>query len=150
MKNILLLIAIATGATFLTGATQTVQGQSMVVIVNNENPKESLKQIEVKLYYLRKVKQVWPGTQESIQPVVLSNNSSVKETFLANVLKMPEAEVTAYFKQRQFANAEQMPPSFSTEADVIKYVSENKGAIGYVSQSAYNSSSSLVKSVLEQ
>lgn len=143
-------MTIALGISLIVGGAHTAKAQSMAVIVNNDNPIGSMKQIEVKLYYLRKIKQIWPGTDSSIQPVQMSTNSDAKSTFLSAILKMSEEEVAAYFKQRQFANAEQMPPSFSNDAQVIKYVSENKGAIGYVSQSALSSAGGAVKSVLAQ
>ena len=124
--------------------------QQVVVIVNNENPVNDLKQIEAKLYYLKKIKQTWPSINEVIRPVERSGTSESKSVFLKSILKMTESEVEAYFKQRQFANAEPTPPSFASDSEIIRYVSENKGAIGYVSQAAYSSSGGIVKAVLTQ
>ncbi|MFY0686584.1 MAG: hypothetical protein JXQ90_05440 [Cyclobacteriaceae bacterium] len=124
--------------------------QETVIIVNNDNPVETMKSIEVKLYYMRKVKQVWPDLGEQIVPVGSSVDSPARKLFLSKIMKLSSKQLDAYFKQRQFANGEALPPALGSDEEIIKYVSENKGAIGYVSQAAFSASGGVVKSVLSQ
>ena len=143
-----LLICVAT--LLALGASDQAMAQNMVVIVNKDNPVSSMKQIEVKLYYMRKIKQEWPALGIAVLPAGLSTSNPAKSTFLAEIMKMSASELDAYFKQRQFANAEPLPATFSSETELIEYVSKNKGAIAYVSKGAFDSFGNGVKSVLTQ
>lgn len=131
-----------------TSVFNEAKGQELVVIVNNDNPVVEMRQIEAKLYYLRKIKKVWPEMDANIRPASLSPGVSIHEAFLKKVLKMSGPEVNAYFKQRQFANAEQVPPSFQSEQQMLDYVKETPGAIGYVSKEFYERIKGQVKGVL--
>lgn len=146
-RNILIVILVAV-IFCLSARENKAFSQEMVVIVHSENPVSSLRQIEAKLYFLRKIKQAWPGSGANIQPVTLKEDTGISSAFLSKVLKMSEQEVDAYFKQRQFANAETMPSSFQSENQVIEYVRENTGAIGYVSKEFFEASGEGVKVVL--
>jgi ABC-type phosphate transport system substrate-binding protein len=132
------------------GAFNSLVAQEVVVIVNKDNPVSTMSQIEVKLYYMRKIKQQWPALGVAILPVGLKSDSPAKSSFHSVIMKMSESELEAYFKQRQFSNAEAMPATFNSENDIIDYVSRNKGAIAYVSKASYEASSGKVKSVLAQ
>lgn len=128
-------------------STSKASAQDFVIIVNQANTISTMKSVEVKLYYMRKIKQQWPDLGVAILPVGLSTDNSAKQAFLSNVMKMSASELEAYFKQRQFANAEALPASFATEEELIDYVARNKGAIGYVSKVAYDAKSSKVKAI---
>lgn len=143
-------VGILLGAVLLLGINQQVNAQSndIVIIVNSDNPVEEMTAGKAKLYYLRKVKKRWPEIEKNIKPVDQAGNSELKSFFLSKVLGMPEAEVNNYFTQRQFANAEKPPIKFSSEDEVIKYVSENMGAIGYVSKQSFSRANGKVKAVL--
>lgn len=143
--KIFILLLIVTGF-----AMPKSQAQEVVVIVNSENPVASMSQIEVKLYYMRKIKQQWPAMGIAILPAGLSANSSAKSGFLSQIMKMTDSELAAYFKQRQFANAEAIPEKFSSETELIAYVANNKGAIAYVSQSAFENADGGIKAVLSK
>ena len=146
MKNLIMAV-IVLGTIMLTGINQEAQAQ-IVVIVNNDNSTENMSAGKVKLYYLRKIKKRWPSNNASIKPVNLKGGSA-KTSFLG-LLKMADSEMAQYFKQRQFANAEAPPVNVASESEMIKYVSENAGAIGYVSKATYDANSSKVKAVLTQ
>lgn len=147
MKNLKIKLILACFILVLGSISLKAQAQEMVVIVNNANPAESMKQIEVKLHYMRKIKKRWSNS-EAILPVQLVGKLDANQIFLAKVMKMSQTEVAGYFKQRQFSNGESLPEKFDNESELIDYVSENIGAIGYVSKSAYDSSSSRVKAIL--
>lgn len=146
MNRIIQIIGFALVLWISTGVTK-VSAQDFVVIVNNSNGISSMKSVEVKLYYMRKIKQQWPEMGVAILPVGISSNQKSKEAFLTTVMKMSDSELDAYFKQRQFANAEALPATFATEEEVIDYVAKNKGAIGYVSKAVYDAKSTKVKAL---
>lgn len=146
MKRIYFLLILTISFITIAGSPN-VQAQEFVVVINTENNTSDLKQVVAKLYYLRKIKKVWPGSGAVITPVGLKGVSTAKSSFLKNVLKMSETELTAYFRQRHFANAESIPPSFDTEEELVDYVSKNKGAIGYLSAESYARFSSKVKAL---
>lgn len=122
--------------------------QTVAIIVNTQNPVEQMSQIEVKLYYMRKIKQTWPGLGSVIIPVGYRPDSPFKQAFLSQIMKMSNSALDSYFKQREFANAETIPDQLMSEAEVIDYVSKNTGAIGYVSIAALDGAKNKVKSVL--
>jgi len=148
MKKILSLLIIIASINLYDGFISKVNAQSgLIIIVNNDNPTGEMSVGQVKLYYTRKIKKRWPKTNASIKPVALKKSSS-KTAFLSSVLKMSASEVDNYFKQRQFANAEAPPVQFSSDAEVINFIVNNPGAIGYVSKAGYNAASGKVKAVL--
>lgn len=126
------------------------QTNSIVIIVNNENPIGDMSKGQVKLYYLRKIKKRWPATNLGIKPVEIKGSNLAKSKFLSDILGMSATDVEQYFRQRQFANAEAPPATMGNEREVINFVKENPGAIAYVSLAAYDAAKSEVKAVLTQ
>jgi ABC-type phosphate transport system substrate-binding protein len=151
MKRYLILFFI-TMATVLgvpvIGSNTALAQEKIVVIVNKENPVATLNAGQAKLYYLRKVKRIWPTINEPIKPVTRKGNAPVKNTFCNKVVAMSPTEMENYFTQRQFANSESLPMELNSDAEVINYVAENKGGIGYVTEAAYNAAKDKVKAVL--
>jgi hypothetical protein len=56
--------------------------------------------------------------------------------FYKKVLAMAGNEVENYFAQKQYENSEKPQDKFASDAQIIDFVSEEQGAIGYVSSSA--------------
>lgn len=122
---------------------------SIVVIVNNENPIASLTASEAKLFYLRKLKSRWPGINKNIRPVDRKTKCSERSTFYETILKMDDKAVESYFAERQFQNAERVPEKMNSDSEVIDYVSSEIGAIGYIKASSLTADAkSKVKVVL--
>ncbi len=118
-----------------TVSSSTLQNNGGVIIVHASNPSAAITLGQARLLYTRKVKRLWPNDQP-IKPAGYKGKLPLQRGFYAKVLNMEEAEVQQYFKQRHFANSESMPNEVSNEAEMINYVSENPGAIGYVSAKA--------------
>lgn len=104
----------------------------IAVIVNKENTLSALSAGEAKLYYLRKLKSRWPGINKGIRPADRKTKCAEREAFYGTILKMNEAEVSAYFAERQFQNAERLPDKFNSDAEIIDFVEQEVGGIGYV------------------
>lgn len=119
-----------------------------VIIVNGANPVTSLTVTQVKLTYLRKINRRWEGLNKNILPVDRKVDCDVKRFFLKTVLQMTNDELNRYFTEREYQNAEPPPAKLVSDDEVLNYVSNNVGAIGYVKKSAVSSKYN-VKTVLE-
>jgi ABC-type phosphate transport system substrate-binding protein len=128
---------------------QPTDPSGLAIIVNLENPVESLDKIETKIYYLRIVNQNWPESRVPIRPANYSPYLPIKEFFLKRVLRLNNQQMDSYFKQKESSQMMPLPANFSTEEQVVNYVAGNKGAIGYISQSSVSKYSKRVKVVFE-
>jgi len=114
---------------------QTAPADTIAVIVNKGNPISLLTASEVKLYYLRRIKKRWPVINKNIRPADQKKHSDERDAFYA-LLGLTEFEVEQYFVTKQLQNAERPPDKFSTEADLINFVEDEIGAIGYIKASS--------------
>ena len=115
-----------------------------VVIVHPSNATNEMTISQAKLFYTRKIKRYWPNNMP-IRPVALKGKTGLQTSFYHKVLRMSQEEVEGYFKQRQFANAESAPVEVSSESEMVEYVSNNGGAIGFVSASVAEANKGKVK-----
>jgi ABC-type phosphate transport system substrate-binding protein len=106
--------------------------EAFAVIVNQENPIKTLTTSEVKLYFLRKLKKRWTEINKNIRPVDRKAACPERDAFYSMVLDMTATDVEKYFTNKQLQNAERPPDKFSSDAEVINFVSTEAGAIGYV------------------
>jgi ABC-type phosphate transport system substrate-binding protein len=75
------------------------------------------------------------GDGSPAQPVDQSVKSPVRTTFSNRLLGQPVMEVQIYW-QRRMAQGTMPPPVRTTDEEVVAFVSQTPGAIGYVSSSA--------------
>jgi hypothetical protein len=131
MKKLFILFCIISSALILSSFNSPSVGD-MAVIINKENTLTTLSAGEAKLYYLRKLKSRWPGINKGIRPADRKAKCAEREAFYSTILKMTDAEVNAYFAERQFQNAERLPDKFNSDAEIIDFVEQEAGSIGYV------------------
>jgi hypothetical protein len=77
----------------------------------------------------------WP-TGDVVRPVDLTPRSPVRRKFSEEVLKRSVEAVKNYWQQRIFAGRDLPPPELDTDDDVVRYVTQHEGALGYVSGAA--------------
>ena len=104
------------------------------VVVHAGNAASSVPSDFVMNAFLKKTSR-WPEG-EPIQPVDLRFGSPVREAFSQSILRRSAAAVRNYWQQRIFTGRGVPPPEVSSDADVIRYVQEHPGGIGYVSTQA--------------
>ncbi len=104
------------------------------VIVNNANSTTTITKSQVSNYLLKKRTKWASGT--SIAPVDLSSKSSVRKSFSKAVHRKTTAQVRAFWQQSVFSGKATPPREMKSDAEVVKFVKTNKGAIGYVSAGA--------------
>jgi hypothetical protein len=106
------------------------------MIVNSNNTIGEISKDECKLYYLKKVKKRWPGINKNIKPTKLKITNASQKFFYYNILLMTEQDVEYYFSQKQYSCAEPPPMAFDNESDIVQYISNEIGAIGFVKESS--------------
>lgn len=104
------------------------------VIVNAQNPISSAKPSFVADSFLKKVSE-W-GDGQAIKPVDQKSTSETRRLFSTTVLGRSVAAVRTYWQQRVFSGRGVPPPELDGDIEVVRYVSANRGAIGYVSDAA--------------
>jgi hypothetical protein len=104
------------------------------VIVNAENKVSGVSREFLANAFLRNVRDWDSG--EGIAPVDLQPSSPVREEFSRRVLLRSIAAIRSYWQQRIFSGRGVPPPELESDAAVVRYVINNRGAVGYVSKSA--------------
>src|ERR1043165_1157589 len=137
MKKIQTIIILFSSISFLLTSSSFKPSEkkpaaAIVVIVNKGNPISSLSVGETKLYYLRKIKTRWPDINKNIRPADRKSSCPEQLTFYYKVLGMSADEVETYFLTRQYQSAQKPQDKFNTDREVIEFVSQEIGAIGYV------------------
>ena len=108
--------------------------EEAIVIIANKNVSDSSLSIkEVKRIFLAK-KRLWRDGSK-IEFVTLKG-CAAHDVFLKSYLEKTPSQYDSYFKNLVFTGKGKALRTFSTEAEVVKYVSDTDGAIGYVSASA--------------
>jgi ABC-type phosphate transport system substrate-binding protein len=105
-----------------------------VVVVNPSNPVTALSRTEASRLFLRSATQ-WPNG-EHVKPVDLSRGSAVRAAFTKEVLGRSPGAIEQYWTQAVFSGRAVPPPEKRSDAEVLAYVRETPGAIGYVSSGA--------------
>ena len=136
IKNIIAaFFAIVIIATFGSFSPAPAPGVGLAVIVNKDNPVTTLTAGEVKLYWMRKIKSRWPVINKNIRPVDHKTKCPEQETFYWKVLSMTSDEVETYFVTKQYQNAQKPQDKFVSDKDIVDFVADEIGAIGYVNLS---------------
>ena len=104
--------------------------ENAVVVVNNDVPDSSLNAESLQRIYLGK-KTRWSGGKK-IVPVMLKSGS-VHEAFVEELLKKAVSKFNTYWKQAVFTGKGIPPKTFENEKDLLEYIAETPGAIGYIS-----------------
>lgn len=109
-----------------------IAGEVIAVIVNRDNGTSTLSPEEVRMIYNNNML-IWPGGA----PVVLYDldvQNPIREMFSRRILGMPPYKVAENWAHLKITNQAKNPPvTVKSQALIIRRVSREKGAIGYVS-----------------
>jgi ABC-type phosphate transport system substrate-binding protein len=132
------LLALALGGARLEGgqlAPETSPGPpAFRVVVHPRNPLAAVDRRFLSQAFLRKTT-TW-GHGETIRPVDLPPESPIRRRFTEEVHSRSVAAVKSYWQQVIFSGRGLPPPELATDEAVIRFVSRNPGAVGYVSGTA--------------
>ncbi len=101
-----------------------------VLIVNTSVPEVSLKKNDIKQIYLGKKKK-WSNGQW-VHPVVL-RKGNVRNEFLNKYVEKTASNYYSFWRKKIVSGTGIPPKSFQFDSGVIEFVSQKKGAIGYIS-----------------
>ena len=106
-----------------------------VVMVHADNPVTELQKKEVAKLFLKKVKE-WKDQKQTVEPVDLAADSPIRERFSQEVLDRTMSAIKAYWQKEIFSGRGVPPVEKASDNDVLTFISEHVGAIGYVSKAA--------------
>ena len=137
MKKIVVLPIICFTASFLLSFyfRPNVSIERIVIIVHKDNPIPALTASEVKLYYLRRIKKRWPEIDKNIRPADRKKKCDERDAFYA-IIGLNDTQIEQYFVNKQLQNAERPPDKLGSESEMIAFVGEEIGAIGYIKASS--------------
>ena len=139
MKKVIILVGMVILTSFAP-RNEKMAAVEVVVIVNGENPIEKLFPTEIRNYWMKRgTFKAWTSTKAVVMPVDRKGQSPEKSLFYKKIISLSEADVESYFSAKQYQNAENPPVKFSSDREIIDYVSENKGAIGFVNAASISS-----------
>ena len=104
------------------------------VIVNPSNPATQMTRLKLGEIFLKKEKR-WPDGQPAV-PVEPSGKSPVRQRFDQEIFGKPVIAISAYWQQMIFGGKGVPPPEKSNDAEVVTFVRDTPGAVGYVSAGA--------------
>lgn len=131
-RSALFIIAFAALLTF-----QAVQAfaETVAVIVNSSNQQKSVSIEEIRKFYANAVLE-WPdGTPVTLYDLAI--NDPARSVFSEKVLKKSPMSVAEDWAHLKITNQAKNPPiAMKSEALIVRRVSREKGAIGYVTLEA--------------
>jgi ABC-type phosphate transport system substrate-binding protein len=110
--------------------------RTYVVIVHANNPINSIDRRVLANIFLKKTTR-WTNN-EPIRPVDLPIDSQPRVNFSKDILLRSVTAVASYWQQAIFSGRDVPPPEFKNDTDILKYVAEHRGSIGYVSRVGNN------------
>lgn len=103
------------------------------VIANPSVKAESISIAELRSAFLLQRKTLKDGSP--VEPV-LQKRGATHETFLRQYLNRDSEEIRIYYQGLVFTGKGSMPKQFDSDVQVVAYVAQTRGAIGYVSMSS--------------
>ncbi len=128
-----LLTALAVGLVLLAPAASRA-ADDFVVVVHSSLAGANIRRADLAAIFLKKASR-WGGAGGNAIPVDQSGTSAVRSAFSQAVLGMPVATAVQYWQKQMFeANPLRPPVVKGSDAEVIAFVTETPGAVGYVSK----------------
>ena len=129
MTKIILGLALTTA---LLLPTEPVAAQTdYQVVVNDSRTVSSMTKKEIAALFRKNVTKWDDGLK--VQPVDQGPSRSVREAFTEAVHGKSVASIKAYWQKMIFSGRATPPPELNNNTEVLDFVRQNSGAIGYVS-----------------
>ena len=100
------------------------------VIVNPANATTQVSRLKVGEMFLKKAAR-WPDGAP-VMPVEPSAKTPIRQRFTLEIYGKQVIAISAYWQQMIFGGKAIPPPEKSSDVDVVAYVRDTPGAIGYV------------------
>ena len=102
--------------------------ERVLVVANVEDRDLRLSQREVRSLFMGR------GNNPALKVIFLSPENLTRVLFNTKVMGLAESRIQAYWAQMRFSGRKRPPREFENEAEALKYVLANEGAVGYFSQ----------------
>ncbi len=103
-----------------------------VQLIANPARAATLTKTEIRAIYLKR-RLLW-GDGQPIIPINREAGSDVRELFSERIFGQDSRRLAAYWNQRYFEAGEFPPATLASEEAVVRFVAENRNAIGYVTR----------------
>lgn len=117
----------------LSFGAELLYSQEFKIIVHADNSINKLERSKISDLFLKKTDSFPDGLKAL--PVDLSPDNPLREKFSQKIHNRGVKAVEAYWQQRIFSGQATPVPEKSTEEEIIDFVKNNPGAIGYISVS---------------
>jgi ABC-type phosphate transport system substrate-binding protein len=104
------------------------------VIVNPANPMTQMSRLKLGEIFLKKDKR-WPDGQPVV-PVEPSTKAATRQRFTQEIFGKTTMAVSAYWQQMIFSGKGIPPAEKATDLEVVAFVRDTPGSIGYVGSGA--------------
>lgn len=131
----LVLTGLVTVLWAVSGQADASSKGELVVIVNKANPLGSISRAELSNVYLGKRK-MW-ATGDTVKPCDLQEAGVEEEQtamghFSVRYIHKDMSSLKSYWIKMIFSGKGEPPPAFKKPEEVIRFVSENPGSVGYL------------------
>lgn len=121
----------------------SVATSQTVMVVNQDNSISSITKSQISGIFLGNSTK-WSNGMKAI-PVDQAKTTKAGKAFLANIVGMTESEYKNLWVEKMLSGEAEPPPLKSSDAEVISYVKENIGAVGYVSAASATNGVKILK-----
>lgn len=122
--------------------TPVLSMASEILIITNENvPISTLAKDDIKQIFLGK-KTTWDNGEKIV--FVVQDRTDTSDSFLKTYIRKSAYQYDIFWKKQVFTGKGKAPRSFSSDHELVQFVSQTPGAIGYVS---YGSDTGKAKTV---
>lgn len=101
----------------------------VVIVANQDVPASSLASNDIKQIFLGD-KTTWDNGEKIV--FVVQKKTDAGNVFLKAYVKKSASQYDNYWKKRVFTGKGKAPQSFSSDRELVEFVSRTPGAVGYV------------------
>ena len=114
----------------------------VAVVVNSTNA-DIIDDSDIARIFMGKMKAFPSGG--SIEPINSVSGSAVRSEFEEKVLNKSSSQMKAYWSKLIFSGRSKPPTELGSDAEVLKHIAANAGAIGYVDAASVDASVKVLK-----
>ncbi len=118
----------------LSGVLLAQQVSSFKVVVNKNNTVSKMTRDEVSNIFLKKTPQ-WKNGEKMI-PVDLASSNPLREIFSQQIHQKSVSVIKVYWQKKIYSGTGLPPAERKNDAEVLAFIRNHSGAIGYVSDRA--------------
>ena len=122
------LFRLCLAAFILVGSTSIASAEE-IAIAKADNPASDLSKKSLKKMLLGKTKK-WKNGDKVV--IATLTGGSVHDTFIKKYAGKTAKQFTNYWRKMVFSGKGKMPKSFESEEDLVAFVAETDGAVGYI------------------